>query len=134
MGKARASAKLAQVTLDAGALIAIDRGDGRMIALIQRVLDQGGSFHVPAGALAQAWRNGQRQATLARFTRGAEVQVVPLDEPLSRACGELLAATRTSDVIDASVVIVARKNRDVIVTSDAADLARLDPEAVLVNV
>jgi len=76
MGKARASAKLAQVTLDAGALIAIDRGDGRMIALIQRVLDQGGSFHVPAGALAQAWRNGQRQATLARLRSKRQVTAI----------------------------------------------------------
>ncbi len=134
MGKARTGTKSAEVTLDAGALIALDRGDRRMIALIEQVLDSGGGFHVPAGALGQAWRNGARQATLARFVRGTEVQVVPLDEPLSRACGELLAATRTSDVIDASVVIVARKNPGLIVTSDAAHLALLDRKAVLVRV
>jgi hypothetical protein len=111
MGKARIGSKRPQVTLDAGALIALGRGDRRMIALLDQVVAQGGNFHVPAGALGQAWRNGQRQATLARFLAGAEVQVVPLDEGLSRACGELLAATRTSDVVDASIVIVARRNQ-----------------------
>ena len=134
MGKARARTKPAQVTLDVGALIAIDRGERRMIALIEQVLAQGGSFHVPAGVLGQAWRDGRRQATLARFVRSAEVQVVPLDEALLRACGELLAITRTSDVIDASVVIVARRNHGLIVTSDIDDLVRLDPNAVIVRV
>ena len=134
MGKARAFAKPPEVTLDTGALIAIDRGDRRMLALLEQVLAQGGRFQVPAGALGQAWRNGPRQATLARFIRGTEVLVVPLDEHLSRACGELLAATGTSDVIDASVVIVARKTQALIVTSDTKDLARLDPKATLVKV
>jgi len=133
MGKARARAK-AQVTLDAGALIAIDRGDRRMIALVEEVLDSGGRFQVPVGALSQAWRNGQTQAKLARFVRGAEVQMVPLDEALARACGELLAATGTSDVIDASVVIVARQHHALICTSDVADLKALDKRAVLVRV
>jgi len=74
MGKARARTKSAQVTLDAGALIAIDRGERRMIALIEQVLAQGGRFHVPAGVLGQVWRDGRSQAILARFVRGAEVK------------------------------------------------------------
>ncbi|HEY3668863.1 MAG TPA: PIN domain-containing protein [Polyangiaceae bacterium] len=134
MGKARAFASSPQVTLDAGALIALDRGDRRMIALVDQVLARGGRFQVPAGALGQAWRHGRRQATLARFTRGTEVEVIPLDDGLSRACGELLAATRTSDVIDASIVIVARSREASIVTSDIEDLARLDPKAALVKI
>jgi predicted nucleic acid-binding protein len=131
MGKARTSKNSPQVTLDTGALIALDRGDRRMLALLAEVSVQGGRFWVPAGALGQAWRNGQRQATLARFIRGSEVQVVPLDDGLSRACGELLALTGTSDVIDASVVIVARQKQSVVVTCDVKDLARLDPKAAL---
>jgi len=122
------------VTLDAGALIAIGRGDRRMIALLDQIAALGGRLHVPAGALGQAWRNGRTQAVLARFVRAAEVEVVPLDETLSRACGELLAATGTSDVIDASVVIVARRARGAIFTTDIDDLARLDPKAVLTKV
>ena len=134
MGNARTVAKPPEVTLDAGALIAIDRGDRRMIAMLDQVVAQGGRFHVPVGALGQAWRDGKRQAMLARFARGAEVEVVPLDGALSRACGELLAATDTSDVIDASVVIVGLRVQGPIFTSDLEDLARLDPKGALVKV
>jgi len=134
MGKARTSTKPPQVTLDAGALIAIDRGDRRMLAVVDQIVAEGGCFHVPAGVLGQAWRDGRRQAILARFVRGLEVKVVALDDNLSRACGELLASTNTSDVIDASVVVVARRTRDPIFTTDLEDLARLAPKATLVKV
>jgi hypothetical protein len=59
---------------------------------------------------------------------------VPLDDQLSRSCGELCGATGTSDVIDASVVIIARERNDIIVTGDGDDLQRLDPKAAIVKV
>jgi hypothetical protein len=133
MGAARARpSRSTDLTLDAGALIALDRGDGRMIALIRQALTEGRAFRVPAGVVGQAWRDGRRQVALSRFLRGAEVRVVPLDERLSRAAGELCGATGTADVIDASVVLVARAHRDIIVTGDPSDLRRLDPSAVIV--
>src|SRR5438128_2223093 len=105
MGRKRTGAP--GIVLDAGALIALSRGDKRMIALLQRGLAQGRVFRVPAGAAGQAWRDGRVQVTLARFLRSEEVEIVPLDEHLARSCGELCAATNVPDVIDASVVIVA---------------------------
>ena len=134
MGKTRTRASATGITLDTGALIALDRGDGRMIALLDLAMTQRRSFRVPAGVVAQAWRDGRTQATLARFLRARDVEIVPLDEHLSRLCGELCGAKSTSDVIDASVVIVARERQDIIITSDAADLKRLDPKATLVQV
>jgi hypothetical protein len=135
MGAKRARpASLSGVTLDAGALIALDRGDGRMIALLRQALSEGRTFRVPAGVVGQAWRDGRRQVTLSRFLRGIEVEVVPLDEPLSRAAGELCGLAATADVIDASVVLVARGRSDVIVTGDASDLRRLDPSARIVPI
>jgi hypothetical protein len=134
MGTARAGSTPPGVTLDAGALIALDRGDGRMIALLRRALAEGRGFRVPAGVVGQAWRDGHRQAVLSRFLRGTEVSVVSLDERLSRAAGELCGATGTADVIDASVVLVAREHRDTILTSDPADLRRLDPSAAIVRI
>jgi uncharacterized protein YaiI (UPF0178 family) len=125
---------LAGVTLDAGALIALDRGDRRMTALIRQALSENRAFRVPAGVIGQAWRDGRRQALLSRFLRGEEVHVVLLDDRLSRAAGELCRATSTADVVDASVVIVARERRDIIVTSDPADLRRLDPSAAIVAI
>ena len=131
MGRARTFQ--AGIVLDTGALIALERGDKRMIALVDRALAQGRDFRVPAGVLGQAWRNGRTQFTLARFLRSAEVEIVPLDKQLARSCGELCAAARSSDVIDASVVIVARERRDPIVTSDPSDLRRLDPAAQIIS-
>jgi hypothetical protein len=129
MGKTRAHPTTAGITLDAGALIALDRGDKRMIALLGQALAQRRNFHVPSGVLGQAWRDGRTQVTLARFLRVDEVEIVPLDAQLARSCGELCGATGTSDVIDASVVILARERRDIIVTSDPDDLRRLDPRS-----
>jgi hypothetical protein len=51
-----------------------------------------------------------------------------------RASWGKFGATGTSDVIDASVVIVARERNDNIVTSDADDLRRLDPTAPIFTI
>ena len=129
MGKTRATSQTQGVTLDAGALIALEKGDRRMIALLQQALLRRLRFHVPAGVVGQVWRDGRRQATLARFFRSVGVYVEPLDEDLARACGELCAAARTADVVDASVVISARAHQGPIITSDPDDLYKLDPRA-----
>ncbi len=133
MGRTRARTA-AGVVLDAGALIALDRGDKRMIALLQRALAQGRRFRVPAGVVGQTWSDGRVQVTLARFLRSIEVEIVPLDEHLARSCGELCGAANIADMVDASVVIIARQRRDPIVTSDPKDLSRLDPGAQLIPV
>jgi hypothetical protein len=129
MGTSRARSLVKGLTLDAGALIALDRGDRRMIALLQLVMEQGRGIRVPAGVVGQAWRGGARQAILARFLRSRQVELPALDEPLARAAGELCGLTGTADVVDASVVLVARRTGDGILTSDPEDLRRLDPEA-----
>jgi hypothetical protein len=120
--------------LDTGALIALERGDKRMIALVHRALAQRRAFRVPAGVVGQAWRDGRVQVTLSRFLRSEEVEIIPFDEQLARSCGELCAATKASDIIDASVVILARERRDPIATSDPDDLRRLDPAAQIIPV
>src|SRR6187399_1479806 len=96
------------LTLDAGALIAVDRGDGRMIALLAEAARRRLAIRVPAGVVGQAWRNGARQALLARLLRAREVDIQALDEPTARAAGELCGAAGATDVIDASVVLTAR--------------------------
>lgn len=115
------------VVLDTGALIAVDRADRRVIRLLELAAD----IHLPAGALAQAWRNPARQVRLVRVVSASGVVVHPLDADGARAAGQLCAATGTSDVVDASVVLVARLVNGATVTSDVADLRRLDPGIVL---
>jgi hypothetical protein len=98
-----------------------------------RLLELAEEVHVPAGALAQAWRNPARQVHLLRVVSTEDVVIHPLDDLTARACGQLCAATATSDVVAASVVLVARQVRGVTLSSDVDDLRRLDPGIDLVG-
>lgn len=119
------------LTFDAGGLIALDRNDRRVLALLARATERGLRVTIPATALARAMRRPSRQARLARLIRQPGTDVVPLDARDATATGLLLAATDTSDIVDAHVVICARRAAQVIVTSDADDLRRLDPRLSL---
>lgn len=122
------------VTLDAGGLIALDRGDRRVVVLLARSAQTGSSVTVPATALAQALRRPDRQVRLARLIRQPTTAVVALDRVDATSVGRLLAASGTADIVDAHVVICARRADQPVVTSDAADLRRLDPAARLIEV
>ena len=91
--------------LDAGALIAIERSDRRLLRLLELTNERGLALDVPSGVLAQVWRGGRRQALLARFLRLPEVRFVDLDATTARAVGELCALTGASDVVDAHVAL-----------------------------
>lgn len=133
MGPGRAGASVTPgVTLDTGALIAIERGDRRMQALLDEAVAAGAPIAVPAGVVAQAWRASPRQARLSRFLGLAAVTVVPLDDTEARATGALCGLTGTADVVDASVVICARSRGHGVVTGDRDDLAALDPTLRLI--
>jgi rRNA-processing protein FCF1 len=114
------------IVLDTGALIAIERGDERMSALLQASLGRPVRFLVPANVLAQAWRDGTRQARLSLFLKAPEVEVLPLSEAQAKAAGVLCGLSRTRDVVDASVVIAARAHQCAVVTGDPDDLRALD--------
>lgn len=121
------AASARSVVLDAGALIALERGDRRMTRLLERLRDGGERLIVPAGVLAQVWRDGSRQARLAALVGDYRTEVEPLDRESAKAVGVLCARTGSRDVIDASVVVAARiAAPSAIVTSDADDLRRLD--------
>lgn len=115
------------LTIDAGGLIAFDRGDRAVVAIFARALAHGVRLSVPAGVVGQVWRDGRRQARLARLLASALVEVEPLDDARARAAGQLCGVKGTRDVIDASVVLCARARGHAVLTSDAADLHRLDP-------
>jgi PIN domain-containing protein len=122
------------MTFDAGGLVALDRNDRRVIALLARAAELGSRVTVPATALAQALRRPAQQARLSRLVRQPKTALVALDGPDATQVGMLLAASRTSDIADAHVVICARRHAEPIVTSDPKDLKRLDPRARLIVV
>lgn len=122
------------LTLDAGALIAAERGDRAVIVLLARAREARLQLAIPAGALGQAWRDARRQALLARLVAASDVVIVPLDARTAREAGQLCGTTGTRDVIDASVVLCARARGHAIATSDAGDLRRLDPHVPLIEI
>lgn len=119
-------------TLDTGALIALERKDERMKALLARVLAHPEAIiHIPAGVVAQAFRDGSKQARLVRLLKETQARVVALDQDTARAVGILLGLRGTNDVVDASVVVCARRYNQPVVTGDPEDLRRLDASVKL---
>ena len=112
------------LVLDAGALIALDRNDRATWAMLRVAADSGTIIQVPAGVVAQAWRDGARQVLLSRAL--AHCDEVPLNGSVARLAGLLLSRSRTSDVIDATVALAAhglnRTTKTVVLTSDPGDI------------
>lgn len=125
---------LSGVTLDAGGLIALERGDRRLLVLLTRAGETGATVTVPAAALAQVVRRPARQTRLSRLIRHPTTDVVPLDRVLALRVGRLLADSGTTDIADAHVVVCAHLADQPVVTSDPDDLHRLDAALQLVVV
>jgi predicted nucleic acid-binding protein len=101
---------------DTGALVAGEADNRRMWALHQRTLARGILPIVPVGVLAEAWRDGSRQALLGWLLAGCLVE--PLDEQRALAVGVLAGLAQHSDVVDVSVVECAIRHRAAVVTSN----------------
>jgi hypothetical protein len=111
-----------KAVLDAGALVAVDRRD-RMIGAQLRVLQQQGTpIRVSAAVVGQVWRDGRKQANLARVLAGVGIEALAKDD--GRRIGELLALAAAADVVDAHVALMAA-NADLILTSDPGDIRQL---------
>ena len=110
------------VVYDAGALVAADRGDHDFWRKHRARLEEDLLPVTTAPAVAQVSRS-PRQAQLHRLLRGCEV--VPFDAADIHEVGALLAATGTTDVVDAHVALTAIRRQGVVVTSDPDDIARL---------
>lgn len=108
------------IVLDTGALLALEGDDRAMWTRLREAVRADIPVVIPLGALAQAWRGGPRQARLARAV--ADLVPASFDE-VAVAAGELCAKAGTSDVIDASVAMVAaRPPVTHLCTSDSDDL------------
>jgi predicted nucleic acid-binding protein len=110
------------LVLDAGALIAIDKGDRTLGTRLAIAKEKGLPVRTAATVVAQVWRDGARQANLARVLVG--VEVLPLDEHEARRVGELLAVTATTDVVDAHVATLVEPG-DGVLTTDPQHIGRL---------
>jgi hypothetical protein len=110
------------VVLDARALIAVERSDASVGAVLRLVQQNRIPVRTRGAAAAQVWRPGSIQAQLARVLAGIEVMV--LDESAGRSIGELLRRSGTGDVVDGHVTLIVRSG-DTVLTSDAGDIGSM---------
>lgn len=122
------------LTVDTGGLLALERGDARVRALLRRAREAGIPIAVPAGVVAQAWRGGPRQARVARLLADPAASVPPLDELSARAVGLLCGRSGHPDVVDVHVALHARDAHHAVITSDGNDLRAVDPTLRLIEV
>jgi predicted nucleic acid-binding protein len=107
--------------LDAGFLISVDRGERAAREFLTAALRHETPLTTTHPVVAQVWRDGARQARLARFLQS--VVVVALDD--GPEVGNLLARSGTSDIVDAHLVVVAVRRSEPILTGDVHDLTSL---------
>jgi hypothetical protein len=108
--------------LDAGALIAYERGHRTVQAFLEQASEAEDPIKTSTGVVAQVWRKPARQALLTQLLRG--IEEIPLTPERARAVGVLLRQARTADIVDASLVELARDG-DEILTDDPRDLVHL---------
>lgn len=112
--------------LDAGALIALERGDRRMLALAMVIVREEIPALVPASVLAQVWRGSARQHPIARLLATTALRVDPMDEGTAKAIGLILAASSTADVVDGHVALLGRRTKGTVYATDPHDIERID--------
>ena len=113
------------ITLDTGALVAIERRDRRMLAFMSNALQHGMRITVPTCVVGEWWR-GQR-GPVARILDAMMVE--PLTLVLAKIAGETMAAIRGASLVDTIVVASAAQRGDLVMTSDIDDLLRIRDRA-----
>jgi len=110
------------LVLDAGGLIAIDRLDRAVGAMLRVAQQEKLPVRTSAAVVAQVWRNGSLQVNLARVLAG--VDAATLDGVRGRSVGEILALSKTADVVDGHLGLIVQSGATVL-TSDAEDTKKI---------
>lgn len=113
-----------QLLLDAGALISAENHPaGKVIADCRLALLARRPALLPAVVFAQVWRASPRQHALSKVRQMC--RALPFTPRTADDVGRLLGRSRTSDVVDASVIVAAIEHNATVLTSDPDDLTRL---------
>jgi len=110
------------LVLDAGGLIAVDRLDRKVGAILRVAQQEKMSVRTSAAVVAQVWRSGSLQANLARVLAG--IETASLGSVTGRSVGEVLARSGTADVVDGHLGIIVRSG-DTVLTSDPKDIKKI---------
>lgn len=118
---------MAVLVLDAGVLIAHERRDPSAAAWLERAAGEENDVAVSAPTISELWRDGARQARIARFLTAC--RIVGCDEQLARTAGELLREVGSDSTLDAIVIATARRLSGAVLTDDLDDLGPLGSAA-----
>ena len=109
------------ITLDAGALLAIERGEQRGTQLLELAKRRLAVLAVPVPVIAAWWRG----RTDVRDHILNVVNVEPLSPAVAKAAGEAQAKLRRASALHAIVLAFAASRGDVVFTSDPKHLESL---------
>ena len=109
------------LTLDTGALIALERRRQRIREILEHALAEDQRITVPADVIGEWWRG--RTDVRERILESVDVE--PLSEALAKIAGEALASVKGATLVDAIVMASAASRGDRVYSSDVADLERL---------
>ena len=86
-------------------------------------LEEGVDIAVAAPTIAEVWRDGARQARLARLLNVC--RIIDCDRQLARSGGEIMARANSRDPLDAIVVAAAVTVGGAVLTDDLSDFGAL---------
>lgn len=124
---------------DAGAFIALERRSAFMIGILDEALHGTIEVVLPRTVIAQVWRGTPRQANVGRLVsaglrRGSPVVIDELTAERAREIGVKIGQTSHPDIVDVHVALAAAERGHAVLTSDDADIAKVNRDLVLVHV
>lgn len=124
---------------DAGAFIALERRSPFMISILDEALHGTIEVVLPRTVIAQVWRGTPRQANVGRLVsaglrRGSPVVIDELTAERAREIGVKIGQTSHPDIVDVHVALAAAERGHAVLTSDDADIAKVNRDLVLVHV
>lgn len=124
---------------DAGALIALERRSALMIGILNEALHGTIEVVLPRTVIAQVWRGTPRQANVGRLVnaglrRGSPVVIDELTAARAMEIGVKIGQTSHPDIVDVHVALAAAERGHAVLTSDDADISKVNRDLVLVHV
>ena len=107
------------LTLDTGALIALERRDKRMRTRLEAAYRSLTPVTVPAVVVIEWWRDDRGQRAILE-----QLEIEPTTERIAKAAGVAIREVGAT-AVDAAVMASAALRGDLVFTSDFADLQRL---------
>ena len=124
---------------DAGAFIALERRMPLLLGILDEALRGSVQVVLPRTVIAQVWRGTPRQAHVGRLIsagrkRDSPVIIDELTAERATEIGVTIGTTSHPDIVDVHVALAAAERGHAVLTSDDADIAKVNPGLVLVHI